>query len=146
MLDPINDLHLYALHYVYLPRINRSIKSFSRGWNSHSLRTEHGHSPQQLFTTGLLLMQQSGLTAFDFFDTIDESEYGIDEEGMAPDSDDTARVTIPQLRLNLSAEHFSELEANFNPLSESSNHGIEIYQEVVLHLENVIRENPQYAL
>ena len=90
-------------------------------------------------------MQRSGLTAFDFFDTIEEAEYGIDEEGISPDGEETARVTIPQLRLNLSTEHISELQNNFNPLAESSNHGIEIYQEVVLYLADLVQENPQYA-
>ena len=144
MLDPVNETHLFALHFVYLPRINQSLQSFCSGWNSHSLRTEHGHSPQQLFTAGMLLMQQSGLTAFDFFDYIDESEYGIDEQGLPSDIDDSAHVAIPQGRLTLSEEHLSELQARFNPLVESTNHGIEIYHEVVLYLEDLIRENPQY--
>lgn len=67
--------------------------------------------------------------AFDFFDPIDENEYGVDEDGRVPHVDDSAhRVTIPQGRLNLSVEHLS---ANFNPLTERNNHA---YQEVVLHL------------
>ena len=82
-------------------------------------------------------MQQSGLTALDFFDPVDESEYGIDEDDRILAEDDSARVIIPQGRLDVSAEHLSELEENFNPLAESSNHGIEIYQEVVLFLENL---------
>lgn len=146
MLNPVNEVHLFALQYIYLPRINRSLQSFSSGWNSHSLRTEHAHSPQQLFTAGLLLMQRSGLTAFDFFDPIDENQYGVDEEGMVPDVEDSERVAVPQGRLNLSAEHLSELETNFNPLAESNDYGVELYQEVVLFIENLIRENPQYAL
>ena len=27
-LDPISDTHLYAVHYVYLPRINRALRQF----------------------------------------------------------------------------------------------------------------------
>ena len=26
--DPLNDLHLYCLHSIYLPRINRSLEEF----------------------------------------------------------------------------------------------------------------------
>lgn len=75
---------------------------------------------QQLFAAGMLLMQRSGLTAFDFFDPINENEYGVDEDGRVPHVDDSAhRVTIPQGRLNLSVEHLS---ANFNPLTERNNH------------------------
>lgn len=51
-------------------------------------------------------MQQSGLTAFDFFEPVDETEYGIDEEGMVPDVENsTRRIALPQQRLNLSPEH-----------------------------------------
>ncbi len=32
-LDPLNDIHLFALHYVYLARINRTLKGFLEGWN-----------------------------------------------------------------------------------------------------------------
>jgi len=31
MLDPINEIHLYAIHYVYLPRINHALVQFSEG-------------------------------------------------------------------------------------------------------------------
>jgi hypothetical protein len=72
-----------------------------------------------------------------FFDLVDESEYGIDEDDIILAEDDSARVIVPQGRLDVSAAHLSELEETFNPLAESTNHGIEIYQEVVLFLENL---------
>ena len=28
LLNPVNDLHLFALHYVYVPRINRALAKF----------------------------------------------------------------------------------------------------------------------
>ena len=62
MLDPLNDEHLYALHYVYLPRINQALDKFRHGWKSHN------KSPDQIFTAGALLLKQSNL---DFFDTVD---------------------------------------------------------------------------
>ena len=49
-LDPINELHLYALQYVYIPRINRSLQMFKDRWNSHKLCTT-GRSLQQMFAT-----------------------------------------------------------------------------------------------
>ena len=55
-------LHLYALHYVYLPRINQALDKFRHGWKSHN------KSPDQIFTAGALLLKQSNL---DFFDTVD---------------------------------------------------------------------------
>ncbi len=37
--EPTNEVHLFDL-----PRINQGLKTFSSGWNSHSLRTEHVNS------------------------------------------------------------------------------------------------------
>ncbi|KAI4890784.1 hypothetical protein NFI96_028571, partial [Prochilodus magdalenae] len=42
-----NEMHLWAIHYVYLPRINRD--AFVRQWNNHGLRTERHQSPMPIF-------------------------------------------------------------------------------------------------
>lgn len=39
ILDCNNEMHLWALHYVYLPRINRDLRLFANQWNRHGLRT-----------------------------------------------------------------------------------------------------------
>jgi len=44
-LIPSNHCNLYALHYIYLPRINATLKQFLDGWNNHSIRTEKNKSP-----------------------------------------------------------------------------------------------------
>ena len=49
VLDPDNKFRRYALHYVYVPRIDQSLNCFKEGWNSHRVRTEHSLSPYQLF-------------------------------------------------------------------------------------------------
>ena len=41
LLDPLNEVDIYSLHYVYLPRINTAISVFRDGWNNHGLRTMH---------------------------------------------------------------------------------------------------------
>ena len=48
LLDPLNHIHLYALHLVYIPRINRSLEIFRQGWNNH------GISREQFITTSTL--------------------------------------------------------------------------------------------
>ncbi len=59
ILDPLNEEHLYALHFVFIPRINRALSEFTNGWNNHPIRTAHYKSPHQLFTAGALLLQHS---------------------------------------------------------------------------------------
>ena len=51
-LDMDNDLHLFCLHYVFLPRLNQSLSEFIHMWNNHPLGTEHNKSPNQLWMTG----------------------------------------------------------------------------------------------
>ena len=34
-LDPISEKDLFALHYVFLPRIQRSLATFRERWNNH---------------------------------------------------------------------------------------------------------------
>lgn len=52
LLDIGNDVHLFALRYVFKERINSSLKVFA-GWNHHPLSTEGNMSPAQLWVWGL---------------------------------------------------------------------------------------------
>ena len=54
LLDKTNPLHLFAPHYVYLPRINVAIESFMEAWNKHPMRTECSWSPEQIWTNGMI--------------------------------------------------------------------------------------------
>lgn len=81
LLDPTNEKHLYALHYVYLIRINAAQAQFREGWINHRIRTEHNQSPKQLFTAGMLRLQRSGMAAVDFFADVDHV-YGVYEDGL----------------------------------------------------------------
>ena len=49
-----NELHLYCLHYVFLPRINQHLADFRSGWDCHPLSTERNRTPNQLWIEGLL--------------------------------------------------------------------------------------------
>ena len=44
-----NEADIFALHYIFIPRINKSLKLFQEGWNSHPLSTENNKSPRQLY-------------------------------------------------------------------------------------------------
>ena len=122
MLDPLNEKHLYALHYVFIPRINEALKEFSIGWNQHSIRTSHHKPPHQLFTACMLLLQHSGLAAL-FSD-----DYGQDSDGPIPPSHDASVVEIPQVNLVLNSDNYSTLQRAVNPLQPS---GMDLYEQVL---------------
>ena len=77
LLNPFDSGHIYAIHYVYIPRINRALNHFQEAWNIHGSRTERCQTPNQLFTAGALCLRNPGLTSLDFL----MQYYGVDEDG-----------------------------------------------------------------
>ena len=53
ILNVDNDIHMFCLHYIYLPRINCAIWQFLEAWNHHPLSTMGNLSPVQLWISGL---------------------------------------------------------------------------------------------
>ena len=49
LLDSLNEIDLFALHYVYVPRINASLAEFQSQWNHHAIRTANHQTPLILF-------------------------------------------------------------------------------------------------
>lgn len=134
ILNPVNECDLFALHYVFLPRLNKSMENFATSWNNHSIRTERGHSPNQLFTAGVLLSQ--GSTSQELLDTsINEDTYGVEEAGMVGSHHEG--VTVPESTLELSSQEEQSLRRSINPLSESDNFGIDIYEQTVDFLRSI---------
>ena len=134
LLDPANEKHLFALHYVFLPRINKATEDFKNAWNHHGVRTERGMTPNQLFTMGMLQLKKSGLTAMNFFDIIDDN-YGVEEDGLVPEEDDEG-VEVPRNTLQLSEQQLSELQEAIDPLADSEDYGISVYTRTVHYLDN----------
>ena len=54
ILDPTNEIHIFCLHYVFVPRINNNLLMFKNGWNLHGLTTEDNKTPTQLWVRGML--------------------------------------------------------------------------------------------
>ena len=131
LLDHHNEHHLWALHYIYVPRINKALAEFVSSWNNHSLRTAGHKSPQQLFTAGVLLLQNSQLAALDFFQTVDE-EYGIDPEGpLSYQGEVDSNVFVPSLSLKFPNTDIVTLKQTINPLSVSENFGMDLYEQTL---------------
>ena len=52
VLEPSNEVHLFALHYTYQPRINRNLNIFTQGHSRGPISSERGKSPMQLWIQG----------------------------------------------------------------------------------------------
>ena len=127
-LNLVNEYHLFAQQYCFLPRLNsKSMDSFMKSWNNHSLHTEHGHSPNQSFTAGILKSQLS--TSRELFDTrVNEETYGVEEDGLVGSENG---IAIPDTQVVLTKQQKSTLQRTIDPLSESENHGIDLYEQTL---------------
>ena len=54
-----NDVDLFSLHYVYMPRINNALARFVETYNNHRLSTEQGLAPHQLWISGIFQLHSS---------------------------------------------------------------------------------------
>lgn len=64
MLDPSDELHLFALHFVYVPRINQTLQLFAQGHNRALIFTERGKSPLQLWISSSVSASNQGIDDF----------------------------------------------------------------------------------
>jgi len=62
MLNPNDDIHLWCLHYTFLPLINRYLTNWKNAWIHHPLRTERNSTPMQLWIRGLYSIWRSEST------------------------------------------------------------------------------------
>ena len=119
ILNPVDERDLYALHYVFLPRINKSLRTFQDGWNHHGIRTEHSRTPHQVFIWGALQLQNSGLIALDFNNSVD-NDYGVDlDDYNATNHSPTEGIPVPRIQLHISVEQSQQLQQLVDPLSDS---------------------------
>lgn len=134
LLDPLNNLHLWALHYIYLPRINRSLSEFIHSWNNHPIRTASHKTPHQLYTAGVLLLRRCNLEALDHACDVD-SDYGVDPEDIAMAQDD-GTITVPENPLKFSDVDVHMLKTVVEPLRVSNNYGIDLYEHTLQLISN----------
>lgn len=133
VLDNTDELHLFALHFVFLPRINNLLRRWAEAYNRHPLETEQSSTPRQLWVENMLCMQNSHHTApggvFDK-DTVEGplEQYGIDWEGPCPDSEPDLNVLIvPPIDVNIPPNILRQLRVSVDPLAYSELLGMDIY-------------------
>lgn len=115
LLGPLVGLHIFALHYVYIPRINTALKEFKKQWNHHGLRTERGLSPLQLCTEGLLRNVNSG------HPTDIGNDFEVDPEDPFPIDDEDYQVAVPEINIQISHAQRAYLDNHCNPLKDDGN-------------------------
>ena len=134
LLDPLNEMHIFALHYIYIPRINHSLKCFQDGWNHHGIRTVRHLSPMQLYHQGIFRLQLSGLVALDFLNQVDLN-YGISNEDPRPEEHNA--IDVPQSHFSFGERQLLHLQNNINPLQQCDDYGIELYLSTLQYIQSI---------
>ena len=137
ILDMNNSVHLYALSYVFMPRINRHLDLFSRGWNDHPMRTESNMSPTQQWIYGLASYNPND------DDILVSPDCGIDWEGPFPSNtcsgvNEDFGVHLPEIVTEITEEHEQILARNIDPLSQSDSFGCDIFIRTIALLNDIM--------
>ena len=139
LLNPLCPVRLFALHFVYTPRINRALELFVAGWNSHSISKTGGQTPLKLYTRGMIDLQQKlSTTSIDYFEDITE-EYGA--EDITPELDSENTVDVPPIDLNLTQECMDSLKSVVDPLAESDKYGTDVYLTTLTAVEELVNSS-----
>ena len=143
ILDRNNTLHLFILHYIYLPRVNVAIDSFTRAWNRHPMRTERNWSPERMWTNGMIDITNRNLSAV--ADVRDENNdvqdfdwFGQDPHAPLPPDDGLSTVEVNEIQVDLPEEIIQVLYQEVNPLLESATFGVDCYQVALDLVENML--------
>jgi len=135
LLDPDNDIHLFALHYTFQPRINSLLNELMESWNNHGLRTEHNQTPLQLWIAGFYQHDQELLitTAPDLVD----DWYGEDDSEPTPELQTSNDVQVPSIDIDLTDDQYEYIFDNFIPTENDNSFGVTIYERIISYLVSV---------
>ena len=130
-LNPTNDADLFALHYVFLPRINSSLTTFASAWNNHPLSTENNLTPLQIYTA-----YSQGSQLFD--EDIDPALYGYDPDEQHTSADEEDSVVVPPTNIPLSQSSLDQLSTAINPMQDYNDFGKQLYLDTIQQLFNLM--------
>ena len=132
-----DDLNLFILHYIYLPRINHTINIFIDSWNNHPVRTMKNWSPRKIWTNGMIDARNRHINHIQ--ELQDNSEelsnddlewYGMDWSAPAPTDDGLSTVEVNDINFELNDYQLQQL-TDIDPLKESSTFGIDLFTKAL---------------
>ncbi|KAK2547172.1 hypothetical protein P5673_032998 [Acropora cervicornis] len=130
ILNADDPVHLFTLHLVFLPGINRALCQFTEAFNHHNVRTERNWSPYQTWLNGMMQHDNPLSNGEIDEEPYDFEYYGNDPYGPTPlDSDNNVAVEEIDLGENYLLQSF--VLKRVDPLRESSHVGIDIFQEAL---------------
>ena len=139
-----NPHHLWALHYVFIPRINVALVNFQQQWNNHGLRTERHLSPKQLFVSRALDLFSSPFTAIqDIFQNFSppSSVIGVSNSAQTVrantvTSADQPFVSVPAIPCPITVTQLQQLRLFVDPLDNALDPlGVTLYMRTIAFID-----------
>lgn len=134
ILDINNDIHIFSLHFVFLPRIARDLEAWKEAHNNHPLRTEKNNTPVQLWLSGsitnLFLLQEEDRE--NIMANFMDNEIWNEPQNI---SHVLSRIPAP-----LSVDELNILKLNVNPLQYSRFNGVDLYGRVVNYIHECLQD------
>jgi len=123
---------MLILHYIFLPRINKTLESFCLAWNDHPIRTERNWTPNRLWLNGMIDIRNRNLCTVqdvlhneEFANADDLEWYGYDADAPAPENNDLPQVEVDDIDDIPDALTLQLRE--IDPLQPSNSLGIDIF-------------------
>jgi len=137
-LDITNDIYLFCLHYVFLPRINQDLLKWKASWNSHKIRTEKQQTPIQLYTKGMVQCGWRGMKD----EVVNPNDYGVDWDGPTPENNNDYNIVVNRPRNPLTDNQYNFLQSLVNPLeNDDDGYGINVYKKTVNIVAQILRHS-----
>ena len=121
ILDPLNDIDLFCLHFIFLPRINQSLVEFRDSWNNHAISSAGNLTPSQLFFEGVTSSSVDVNTA----DSVHLSVVTADVTAMSRE-----RVAVPRISFQPCSTLDTQL-TTINPLLSCQDNGRRMYTQCI---------------
>ena len=126
ILNFFDEVHLFALQYVYLARINASLSEFVTQWNYHGMRTSSHQTPLALWHTGMMNLPRNRPLL-----STGRLISGIDFDGPAPEVTTDNNVVVPDSTMILTEEQVAQLQLAVDPILDDGNFGIQHFLRTV---------------
>ena len=137
ILDPLNDCHIAALHYTFIPHINNKLQVWKEAWARHKIRTVKS-SPINMWISGQ--MQNTVGIEHDNIDMYGVEGYTEIDRNIA--SDDTRPMIDSISSLLINDQCLTELNEHVSTVWNAIDSGIQTYMIV---LETINRYVPNTA-
>lgn len=142
ILDPNSEEQMFALHYIYMPRLQQAISKFVLQWNNHKLRTENATPLQMFVQRSLELYQSTSVAARGIFSpALSQTQTASEEENGMEILHTNTDIDIPETMGHLSPEQLDDLKGRVDNSTEleSADMGLNKYFKALDFMsENIV--------